>query len=112
MDAFAFTHRVAEKARKQNPDLKIIKYIPPKLWAWGAWRVKKLQNIYDLILASLPFEVEFFNQYNLQTEFVGHTVTERVPAFDQHMQDAFVQKYSLKKMISIFCFCQEVGVQK
>ena len=95
VDAFAFTHRVAAKARAQNPDLKIIKYIPPKLWAWGAWRAKKLQSIYDLILASLPFEVDFFKQYNLDTEFVGHTVLERVPPFDREDQKIFIQKYNL-----------------
>ena len=94
-------------ARKDNPDLKIIKYIPPKLWAWGAWRAKKLRNVYNLILASLPFEVSFFAKYGVKTKFVGHTVTERVPSYDAAVRKNLQMFMICKQIERIFYYYQE-----
>lgn len=78
VDGFAFSHPLAVKIQKLSPHTKIIRYVAPKLWAWGNWRAKKLRGIYDVILSNLPFEPDFFKNYEIQTHFVGHSVTQRI----------------------------------
>ena len=95
IDAFAFTHPIAVSVKKHHPEIKIIKYVPPKLWAWLPYRAKKMRGIYDIILATLPFEKEFFKSYGLETIFVGHSVTERIPKYDEYAIQNFREYYNL-----------------
>lgn len=102
VDGFAFTHFVAKKIKKLYPQVKIIKYIAPKLWAWASWRAYKLKNIYDLILVCLPFEPEFFAKKNIKTTFVGHSVTQRISVLSNEEKYNLKQKYQIaddKKII-------------
>ena len=41
---------------KKHLSAKLIYYIPPKLWAWKAGRIKTLRKYVDLLLCILPFE--------------------------------------------------------
>ena len=53
-------------------------YVPPQLWAWAGWRVKKVQRTVDLVLCSLPFEPDWYRARGVtQAEYVGH------PFFDE-----------------------------
>lgn len=102
VDGFAFTHFVAKKIKKLYPQIKIIKYIAPKLWAWASWRAYKLRRIYDLILVCLPFEPAFFSKKNIQTVFVGHSVTQRIVMIDTAQKQALKHTYNIsndKKVI-------------
>jgi lipid-A-disaccharide synthase len=53
-------------------DKKVCYYIAPQLWAWGKKRAKKLAKSVDKLLVAFPFEVEFFSEFGIDTEFVGH----------------------------------------
>lgn len=53
-------------------DKKVVYYIAPQLWAWGKKRAKKLASSIDKLLVAFPFEVDFFKQFGINTEFVGH----------------------------------------
>ncbi len=53
-------------------------YIAPKVWAWKKWRIRTMKRYIDLLLCILPFEVEFFRQYCLQSEFVGNPCVDAV----------------------------------
>lgn len=102
VDGFAFTHFIAKKIKKHYPQIKIIKYIAPKLWAWASWRAYKLKKIYDLILVCLPFEPEFFAKRHIKTIFVGHSVTQRISMIDHNQKQLLKQKYNIpdsKKII-------------
>ncbi len=53
-------------------------YVPPQLWAWAGWRVKKVKRTVDLVLCSLPFEPDWYRARGVsQAEYVGH------PFFDE-----------------------------
>jgi lipid-A-disaccharide synthase len=79
IDSPDFTHRVAKKARKALPDLKVVDYVSPTVWAWRSGRAKKMREIIDLVLALLPFEPEAHARLGgPNCVYVGHPLIERL----------------------------------
>lgn len=66
---------LARTARKL--DIPVIYFVPPQLWAWGSWRVRKMRRLVDLVLCSLPFEENWYSRRRVSARFVGH------PYFDE-----------------------------
>jgi lipid-A-disaccharide synthase len=62
--------RLANYAKSKNK--KVCYYIAPQLWAWGKKRATKLSKSVDKLLVAFPFEVDFFSQFGIDVEFVGH----------------------------------------
>jgi lipid-A-disaccharide synthase len=79
IDSPDFTHRVAKALRRKAPDLRIVSYVAPQVWASRADRAKKMAMHFDHVLCLLPFEVPFFAEAGLKATFVGHPVVERAP---------------------------------
>src|SRR5439155_26903565 len=52
-------------------------FVPPQLWAWAGWRVKKVRKWFDGVLTALPFEEDWYRQRGVNTRHVGH------PYFDE-----------------------------
>jgi len=76
VDSPDFTHRVARKVRAALPDLPIVDYVCPSVWAWKEYRAKAMLSYVDLVLAVLPFEPEAMRRLEgPQTVFVGHRLT-------------------------------------
>ena len=46
--------------------------MPPQLWAWAGWRVKKMRRSVDAVLTALPFEEEWYRSRGVTTHYVGH----------------------------------------
>jgi lipid-A-disaccharide synthase len=80
IDSPDFTHNVAKRIRKRMPDLKIVDYVAPQVWASRPKRAAKMAQFFDHVLCLLPFEVPFFANVGLPATFVGHPVIERAPA--------------------------------
>lgn len=79
IDSPDFTHRVAKKARKTLPDLKVVDYVSPTVWAWRPGRAKKMRECIDLVLALLPFEPEAHKRLGgPECLYVGHPLIERL----------------------------------
>jgi len=73
IDSPDFTHRVARKVRALNPDIPIVKYVAPSVWAWRPGRAKAMRAFIDHVLVVLPFEVEVMNKLNgPPATYVGH----------------------------------------
>jgi lipid-A-disaccharide synthase len=53
-----FNLRLASSLHRQG--IKVIYYISPQLWAWRPKRVNKIKRDVDLLLAILPFEVDWY----------------------------------------------------
>lgn len=76
IDSPDFTHRVAKKVRAALPDLPIVDYVCPSVWAWKEYRAKAMLDYVDLVLAVLPFEPEAMRRLGgPETVFVGHRLT-------------------------------------
>lgn len=56
IDSPDFTHRVARKVKKALPDLPVINYVCPSVWAWRPGRAAAMRGYVDHVLALLPFE--------------------------------------------------------
>jgi lipid-A-disaccharide synthase len=80
IDSPDFTHRVAKALRRKAPELKIVSYVAPQVWASRADRAKKMATYFDHVLCLLPFEAPFFAEAGLKATFVGHPAVERAPA--------------------------------
>src|SRR5690606_37921019 len=78
--------RLAEQLRLRK--IPVIQYVSPKLWAWGASRMARLAEDFDLVLGILPFEEEFFRATGVNYRFVGCPQKDRV-------QKVIVDKASL-----------------
>lgn len=78
IDYPGFNLRLARALRKRSPQLKIIYYISPQVWAWNRGRIRQMARFLDLMLCIFPFEAELYNQSGLRTIFVGHPMIENL----------------------------------
>lgn len=76
IDSPDFTHRVAKRVRAALPDLPIVDYVCPSVWAWKEYRAKAMLPYVDHVLAVLPFEPAAMERLGgPPTTFVGHRLT-------------------------------------
>ena len=78
IDSPDFNHRVAKKVKRHLPDVPIVCYVAPTVWAWRQSRAKKMSKYFDHLLSVIPFEVNFFKKYGLKTTYIGHPFIETV----------------------------------
>ncbi|MEZ6049835.1 MAG: lipid-A-disaccharide synthase [Planctomycetaceae bacterium] len=70
VDCPGFNWWVARQAKKHG--IPVYYYLPPQLWAWAPWRIRKVRKYVDHILSALSFEVEWYRQRGVEVDFVGH----------------------------------------
>ncbi|MBS0535450.1 MAG: lipid-A-disaccharide synthase [Proteobacteria bacterium] len=79
IDSPEFTHRVARKVRARAPQIPIVDYVCPSVWAWRPGRAKAMRAYIDRVLALLPFEPDAMARLGgPPTDFVGHPLAEQV----------------------------------
>ncbi len=79
IDSPDFTHRVARRVRKALPDLPIVDYVSPSVWAWRPGRAKAMRAYVDCVLGLLPFEPEAYVRLGgPRCVYVGHPLIERL----------------------------------
>ncbi|WP_454849343.1 lipid-A-disaccharide synthase [Rhizobium binxianense] len=76
IDSPDFTHRVARRVRTAMPDLPVIDYVCPSVWAWKEYRARQMLDYVDHVLAVLPFEPAVMEHLGgPATSYVGHRLT-------------------------------------
>ena len=79
IDSPDFTHRVARRVRKAAPQIPIVDYVSPSVWAWRPGRARAMRRYVDHLLALLPFEPEAHKRLGgPPCTYVGHPLTEAV----------------------------------
>ena len=79
IDSPEFTHRVARRVRAKAPDIPIVDYVSPSVWAWRPWRARVMRRYVDHVLALLPFEPAAHVELGgPPCTFVGHPLSESV----------------------------------
>ena len=76
VDSPGFNWHIAKAA--QELDVPVVYFMPPQVWAWAQYRVKKMRRLVDLVLCALPFEWQWFHQHDCETAFIGHPFFEEV----------------------------------
>jgi lipid-A-disaccharide synthase len=79
IDAPEFTHPIAKRIRKRAPQIPIIDYVSPTVWAWRPGRARKMRAYVDHVLALLPFEPQAHAELGgPPCTYVGHPLIERL----------------------------------
>lgn len=79
IDSQGFNRRVARQVRQRRPDIPIVFYVSPTVWAWRPGRAAKMRPHVDHLLALLPFEPEVHRQLGgPPCTYVGHPISERL----------------------------------
>ena len=79
IDSPDFTHRVARRVRKTAPEIPIVDYVSPSVWAWRPGRARAMRRYVDHLLALLPFEPDAHKRLGgPPCTYVGHPLAEAV----------------------------------
>ncbi|MBO9709390.1 MAG: lipid-A-disaccharide synthase [Caulobacter sp.] len=73
IDSWGFNIRLAKALRRQDPDLPLVKYVAPQVWAYHASRAKDLAGAVDLLLSIQPMDKPYFDAAGLPNVFVGNS---------------------------------------
>lgn len=73
-----FNLALARRLRRRLPEVPIVYYISPQVWAWRSRRVAKITQLVDLMLVILPFEEKLYRDAGVPVEFVGHPLLDVV----------------------------------
>ncbi len=66
--------------------IPVLYYISPQVWAWRSGRIHKIKKYVDRMAVILPFEKDFYRQYDVPVTFVGH------PLLDHYKKGALVSQ--------------------
>ncbi|MCO6489339.1 MAG: lipid-A-disaccharide synthase [Phaeodactylibacter sp.] len=88
IDYPGFNLRIAKWAKAQG--FRVYYYISPQLWAWHSSRVHGIKASVDRLFVILPFEEDFYRQYDYEVDFVGHPlmdVVDDIPEAENFRRD-------------------------
>lgn len=98
IDAPDFTHAVARRVRRRAPEIPIVNYVSPTIWAWRPGRARKMRAYVDHVLAVKPFEpAAHLRLGGPCCTYVGHPAIERLaelrpaPGERHHLVDGPVE---------------------
>jgi len=75
IDFPGFHWKLAQRAK--SLDIPVVYFVPPQIWAWAQWRVKKMRRLMTHVLSALPFEHEWLTARGVRSTYIGH------PYFDE-----------------------------
>lgn len=67
------------ECKLRSVGVKTVHYVSPSVWAWRQGRIKKIKKSVDLMLTLLPFEADFYREYQVPVQFVGHPLASEFP---------------------------------
>ncbi len=102
IDSPDFCFRVIKKLNKNkiSNQIKKVHFVAPTVWAYREKRAKKIAKLFNLLLVILPFEPPYFRKYGLETQFIGHPITENKIAIKNNN---FRKKYNITKDQLLIC---------
>jgi len=77
IDAPSFNLRVAKAIKEKYPNIEIIYYILPKVWAWKKGRIKEVNKYIDKKAYIFPFEREYWKD----GIYVGNPLLDEIKEF-------------------------------
>lgn len=89
IDSPEFTHRVARRVRARAPQIPIIDYVCPSVWAWRSGRACAMKRYIDQVLALLPFEPKVMRELRgPPCTYVGHPLIEQLDDLRPNAEEA------------------------
>ena len=81
VDFPGFHWHLAKAAKRAG--VPVIYYLPPQMWAWAPWRVRKVRKYVDHVVCGLPFEPAWFAARGVGGETGISCVDAGHPFFDE-----------------------------
>ncbi len=81
VDYPGFNLNFAKFVRSQLPNVEVIYYISPKLWAWKSYRIRAIRRYVHRMFTIFPFETEYYAVRGYKVEYVGNPTVDSVGAF-------------------------------
>ncbi len=79
IDSPDLTHRIARRVRRLCPQIPIVDYVSPTVWAWRPGRARAMRHYVDHVLAVLPFEPAVLAKLGgPPSSYVGHPLAEEL----------------------------------
>jgi lipid-A-disaccharide synthase len=63
-------------------------FVPPQLWAWASWRVRRMRASVAHVLCNLPFEESWYKARGVAAHYVGHPYFDDLLA--QQLDHSFI----------------------
>jgi len=89
IDYPGFNWWIARRAKARG--IPVFYYVPPQIWAWAQWRVKKMRRLVDHVLCALPFEAQWLRQQGCNATLVGHPLFDEVRR--QTLDEPFLERF-------------------
>lgn len=80
VDYPGFNLRMAKWAKKKG--IPVAYYISPQIWAWKQSRVFQIRKNVTKMYCILPFEPQFYRQFNMEVEYFGHPLLDEIEKFN------------------------------
>lgn len=78
IDYPGFNLRLAKAVSARFPQIKILQYVCPQVWAWKQGRIPKMAQWLDQVVCLFPFEVEVLAKGGCPGVYLGHPIVEEL----------------------------------
>lgn len=89
VDFPGFNWWIARKAKAAG--IPVIYYLPPQLWAWAPWRIRRVRKYVDLVLSGLTFETDWYAERGIPVMYVGHPFFDEVA--EHRLDESFCREW-------------------
>lgn len=86
VDYPGFHWHVAQRAHRYG--VPVYYFVPPQLWGWAGYRVKRVRKHFRAVLTALPFEERWYRDRGVRTHYVGHPFFDEIAK--QQLDPAFL----------------------
>lgn len=90
VDFPGFNWWIAWKAKRAG--IPVYYYLPPQLWAWASWRIKRVRRNVDLVLSGLTFETDWYAERGIPVLYVGHPFFDEVA--EHPLDESFCREWT------------------
>lgn len=105
IDYGGFNLKFLELLKKEDKEIEVFYYIPPKIWIWGEKRIHKLK-LADHIMVIFPWEVDFYKKHNVNAIYFGNPFSDIYKKNDEQGESILLlpgsRKQEMNSILPIF----------
>ena len=112
VDFPGFNWWIARAAKLRG--IPVFYYLPPQLWGWAPWRIRRVRKWVDHVICSLPFEYEWYQARGVRATWVGHPFFDEVAAhkLDPVTMQSLTARTTNERVIAVLPGSRNHEVQK
>ncbi|SEN10366.1 lipid-A-disaccharide synthase [bacterium A37T11] len=110
IDFPGFNLSVADFAKDEH--IPVFYYISPKVWAWNQRRVLRIKRVVDHLFCILPFEVDFYNTWGMQVDYVGNPLMDAVSGYTYNPEFLKEQGLEGKPILALLPGSRKMEISK